>query len=337
MPPRGQCARYKEYWDDDDEAYWQTESAEEEEEHEYTQILPSETAGLSEEAQQQQVEEDAHLSADEGVDVCAVCLSAIEPADLAIVKGCEHVYCVNCILQWALYRDAPTCPQCKVPFNYLYTHKLLDGQLSDCPVEESVCLLKRATWFVEHIKTLEKGKAVSAAMAAADEGPGDWANDIAQYFDDEDEYDEEEELEKFYFSSAAGRARVVLGNRRLGENGYMRAGRMYARPANNNNNGGGGGSSGAGGSSGSSSGNRAAGGNIGKAGKGRAGGAVSGPGASAAAGSGGGGSGGVGAPGQAAAAAAAAAQAKGPGQGRRAKRNARRAAADLSLDGLDLD
>lgn len=31
MPPRGQCARYKEYWDDDDEAYWQTESAEEEE------------------------------------------------------------------------------------------------------------------------------------------------------------------------------------------------------------------------------------------------------------------------------------------------------------------
>ncbi len=59
---------------------------------------------------------------------------------------------VNCILQWALYRDTPTCPQCKVPFNYLYTHKLLDGQLSDCPVEESVCLLKRATWFVEHIK-----------------------------------------------------------------------------------------------------------------------------------------------------------------------------------------
>lgn len=199
-----------------------------------------------------------------------------------------------------------------------------------------------STPFCDHIlccspQTLEKGKAVSAAMAAADEGPGDWANDIAQYFDDEDEYDEEEELEKFYFSSAAGRARVVLGNRRLGENGYMRAGRMYARPANNNNNGGGGGSSGAGGSSGSSSGNRAAGGNIGKAGKGRAGGAVSGPGASAAAGSGGGGSGGVGAPGQAAAAAAAAAQAKGPGQGRRAKRNARRAAADLSLDGLDLD
>lgn len=77
-------------------------------EHEYTQILPSETAGLSEEAQQQQVEEDAHLSADEGVDVCAVCLSAIEPADLAIVKGCEHVYCGELWGRVLLCGDAAT-------------------------------------------------------------------------------------------------------------------------------------------------------------------------------------------------------------------------------------
>lgn len=32
MPRRGQSARYEEYWEDDDEAYWQTEYAEEEEE-----------------------------------------------------------------------------------------------------------------------------------------------------------------------------------------------------------------------------------------------------------------------------------------------------------------
>lgn len=59
---------------------------------------------------------------------------------------------VNCILQWAVQKEAPWCPQCKKPFNYLYTHRLLDGTLSDAPCEESVCLLKRATWFVEHVK-----------------------------------------------------------------------------------------------------------------------------------------------------------------------------------------
>eukprot|EP00198_Chlamydomonas_reinhardtii_P009790 XP_001699127.1 predicted protein [Chlamydomonas reinhardtii] len=85
-------------------------------------------------------------------DVCAICLGEIELAETAIIKGCEHQYCVNCILQWAVQKEAPWCPQCKKPFNYLYTHRLLDGTLSDAPCEESVCLLKRATWFVEHVK-----------------------------------------------------------------------------------------------------------------------------------------------------------------------------------------
>ncbi|GFR51356.1 hypothetical protein Agub_g13779 [Astrephomene gubernaculifera] len=255
---------------------------------------------------------------DSNCEVCAICLNAIEPVDLAIIKGCEHEYCVNCILQWALCKEAPWCPQCKKPFNYLYCHRLLDGNLSDIPVEESVCLLKRASWFVEHVKTLEKGKAVSAAMAA-EEIPPEWT-DPYQYYDDEDDgYDEDEQIEKYYFSSAAGRARVVLGNRRLGENGYMRAGRMYARPANNNN-----------GNQASSS------GGIGKAGKGRT------PGAKA------GGSDAAGANGSGAAGASSGGSAAGPstssvgagegsshagkGQGRRAKRNARRAAADLDFE-----
>lgn len=38
------------------------------------------------------------------------------------------------------------------------------------------------------------------------------------------------QVEDFYFSSAAGRARIVLGNRRWGENGYVASGRQQARP-----------------------------------------------------------------------------------------------------------
>lgn len=57
-------------------------------------------------------------------------------------------------------------------------------------------------------------------------GAGDW-NDYSRYFE---EYDEDEEVENYYFSAAAGRARIVLGNRRWGENGYVSAGRQHARP-----------------------------------------------------------------------------------------------------------
>lgn len=49
------------------------------------------------------------------------------------------------------------------------------------------------------------------------------------------EYDDDEAVEDYYFSAAAGRARIVLGNRRFGENGYVSSGRAYARPAQNTN------------------------------------------------------------------------------------------------------
>jgi hypothetical protein len=38
------------------------------------------------------------------------------------------------------------------------------------------------------------------------------------------------QVEAFYFSAAAGRARITLGNRRFGEGGFMAAGRQRARP-----------------------------------------------------------------------------------------------------------
>eukprot|EP00775_Hariotina_reticulata_P008645 gene8645-8826_t len=176
---------------------------------------------------------------------CAICLERTPITDIALVKGCEHQYCVHCILQWATCKE--WCPQCKKPFDYLLTHRQLDGTLSDYLVEESLCLLKRARWFEDHLRAKEKGKAPmsaldasssraytdggSAAAAAAD--VGDWADLYEDFVDAE--LEEDEEIESYYFSSAAGRARVVLGNRRWGEGGYMRAGRMYARPVVQNN------------------------------------------------------------------------------------------------------
>lgn len=58
---------------------------------------------------------------------------------------------MNCILRWAAHRERPTCPQCKQPFEHLFTYRRLDGGLHDFPQEESVTLLKRACWFTDYM------------------------------------------------------------------------------------------------------------------------------------------------------------------------------------------
>ncbi|KAG5403425.1 hypothetical protein IGI04_009544 [Brassica rapa subsp. trilocularis] len=79
---------------------------------------------------------------------CAICLNAIPLQETAMVKGCEHTYCVTCILRWASCKESPTCPQCKHPFDFLSVHRTLDGSIEDFLFEESVCLLLRASWFI---------------------------------------------------------------------------------------------------------------------------------------------------------------------------------------------
>lgn len=159
---------------------------------------------------------------------CAVCLQAIEPCETALVKGCHHAYCAGCILRWASYAPeskAPWCPQCKAPFNYLYTYRALDGTLHDFPVEESVTLLLRACWFdgapAAGGDGRGKGK-LSADDAAALEEYGD-----EPYFDD---CDEEEDAYFYGLERSGRRARVLVGNRPFGQNGYVASGRSQARP-----------------------------------------------------------------------------------------------------------
>ncbi|KAL6780769.1 CGL94 [Auxenochlorella protothecoides x Auxenochlorella symbiontica] len=165
------------------------------------------------------------LEDEEDSNPCAICLNTTALEDVAILPGCDHVYCAHCIIHWASLREQgdACCPQCKAPFSEIITYRNLDGTLQDFPVQNSVCLLKRAAWFKEraerHTLPPEDGAAPRRERSWADEDAYDLCND-----DDDD-------LEAFYFSSAAGRARVTLGNRRFGEGGYIASGRRQARPA----------------------------------------------------------------------------------------------------------
>ncbi|XP_058078205.1 uncharacterized protein LOC131226634 [Magnolia sinica] len=142
---------------------------------------------------------------------CAICLERIPLEETALVKGCEHAYCVTCILIWATYSKNPSCPQCKHPFQSLNVHRSLDGCIHDYMLEESVCLLLRAAWFVP--LTLE-----------IQEEAYEEQEDVYLQYEDDDDGDD---LDETYFSSSST---IRIGNRRWGDNGYVRAGRKEARP-----------------------------------------------------------------------------------------------------------
>ncbi|XP_062231434.1 uncharacterized protein LOC133928920 [Phragmites australis] len=149
-------------------------------------------------------------SADCGV--CAICLDKIALQETALVKGCDHAYCVTCILRWASYKHTPLCPQCKHPFEFLSVHRSLDGCIHDYLFEESVCLLLRAAWFEPLI--------VEAHEEALEE---EEFYHQYQYDDDVDDLDEE----AYYMSRSPS---IRIGNRRWGDSGYIRGGRREARP-----------------------------------------------------------------------------------------------------------
>lgn len=132
--------------------------------------------------------------------LCAICLDTIQPEETAQIKGCGHNYCVTCILRWASYVDNPWCPQCKHQFSSLYVYRALDGSMHDFMLEESICLLLRASWF-ELVPPQEP-------------------------YEEQDDYPYEDEIDEEYY----GTSNIRLGNRRWGDSGYVRAGRKEARP-----------------------------------------------------------------------------------------------------------
>lgn len=151
----------------------------------------------------------SHQMVCENHGVCAICLDKIHLQETALVKGCEHAYCVTCILHWASYNQKPTCPQCKNPFEFLNIHRSLDGSIHDFMFEESVCLLLRATWF-------------NPLVVEEQEDADDEVDHFYVYEDEDDDLDDD----VFFCTSQSLR----IGNRRWGDNGYVRAGRQEARP-----------------------------------------------------------------------------------------------------------
>lgn len=73
--------------------------------------------------------------------------------------------------------------------------------------EESVCLLLRASWFKPLVEVVKE------ELEIVEE---------CYYDDEEDEYPDE-----YYLSRSSS---LCIGNRRWGDNGYVRAGRQEARP-----------------------------------------------------------------------------------------------------------
>ncbi|CAN6485941.1 unnamed protein product [Victoria cruziana] len=145
---------------------------------------------------------------------CAICLEEILLEEIAHVKGCEHAYCVTCILRWASYNVVPCCPQCKMPFSSLSVHRSLDGCIHDYPIEESVCLLLRAHWFTP--------LAIESRHEIVEQ------EDVMPYeYDDDEDDDHDDYEEEAYFGRSSN---LRIGNRRWGDSGYIRGGRKEARP-----------------------------------------------------------------------------------------------------------
>ena len=50
-------------------------------------------------------------------ETCAICFEEKETRELTVLNNCNHLYCSNCILEWA--KKENSCPQCKIKFTML--------------------------------------------------------------------------------------------------------------------------------------------------------------------------------------------------------------------------
>jgi hypothetical protein len=88
---------------------------------------------------------------------------------------------------------------------------LFFNSIQDYMFEESVCLLLRASWF----------------MTLTVEDHEDVYEDPEDYYPYEFEDEDDDDLDEVYLSSSSN---LRIGNRRWGDNGYVRAGHQEARP-----------------------------------------------------------------------------------------------------------
>ncbi|XP_062849989.1 protein SCAF11 isoform X2 [Trichomycterus rosablanca] len=76
-------------------------------------------------------------SEDEESQCCPICLNVPRPSECALPDSCNHVYCLNCLLQWAQLLQI--CPVDRRPFSSVYKRDSLLGYIK-IPVKTSSIL-----------------------------------------------------------------------------------------------------------------------------------------------------------------------------------------------------
>lgn len=138
------------------------------------------------------------------------------------MRGCDHPFCVNCILNWALQK--PKCPLCNTKFTHLWVYRMLDGTYNDFLVEEHVDMLHQTLWF--------KKKVASDYTLRPPDDDDDEYHEQLQYMyggglEAEDEQAYWNDMEDGLVARRGGRR--AIGNRLFGSGGVVNAGRQQAR------------------------------------------------------------------------------------------------------------
>tara|TARA_X000000950_G_C13727692_1_gene582949 strand:- start:78 stop:632 length:555 start_codon:yes stop_codon:yes gene_type:complete len=85
-------------------------------------------------------------------DTCAICFEEKEIKDFTVLNTCSHVYCTECIMEWA--KKENSCPQCKKRFSLLdipgrkrrkrVEYKNLGGEEESVPVDQQEHVISMA-------------------------------------------------------------------------------------------------------------------------------------------------------------------------------------------------
>ena len=221
-------------------------------------VVAEEEDDDEEEEEEEEAEDEEECGDNDGGDVpgdedewvCPICMRSpsetqsdvpTEAVDVCAVKGCQHQFCISCIVTWAELRDPqpPSCPTCKQDFTHLYVNRTADGvPTGEYFREEAVSVLRSATWIRKDALAL-KGKKPATWVGEEDAMRGTWYDD-----DDEEDYDDYDGAEFADHMSHRNRQALrrmgggtsntpsrVFGNRRFGAGGFVaNGGRSFARP-----------------------------------------------------------------------------------------------------------
>ena len=56
---------------------------------------------------------------------CTICLDEIQISKMARLENCEHIFCYECIDQWAK-SNSNKCPNCKMKFDFIIFKNVLN-------------------------------------------------------------------------------------------------------------------------------------------------------------------------------------------------------------------